>query len=330
MIVFIPAAVLVVIAALIIIKRMTKANIVRRAYGSKPAFKLIANPFSIAKIQQQLAVTANPDERYLYIVTIGRSANLALLKNWVEQQPNSPHANLSYGVRLAQSAWIQHFDSNDDEIGFIESARQSASFRQQVEEALAHLRVAAQQAPSDPTPFAFLITCTAWLGGEMDQYFHYYNKAMQRDSDNWGVNLAMVLALSTKWGGDNQHMLTFAEQTAKKAAYGSNLKLLPFKAYLEMWKSHQGVQGSDSILQDEQVRAQSRVWFMEWRQAQGSSHSGIFARYNALCWLWLIEETALAKAIYQEVVDHIADEHLRWTGLQGQLGSISAALQDRT
>lgn len=307
-------------------KRAGRRKVVKHAFGCTEAYRLIAKPHNIDQIKGKFEQLKKPDERYFYSIAISRKANLEQLCRWALAEPNNPHANLCYGVRLAQYAWQSTIAQENDEIGTISNP----AFRQQVEVACGHLLVAARQAPSDPTPFIFLITYATWLGDGVERYFYYYNQAIHRDPQSWGANMAMVVALSQKWGGDNQHMLKFANQVAKQAPLGCDLKLLPYKAYLELWKYHRDVEqntpAANNVLANADLIAQSRVWFIEWRQANVQYKSSVFARYNALSWLWLLGEEQLAATIFAEVSDKINDVHLKWTGLEGQLARMQADL----
>lgn len=307
-----------------------KARFKSDAFGCPKAFKLIANRHSIKTIQKSFNIVRNPSERYFNCVVISRSTSVKQLTSWVAQAPKDPQANLCYGVCLIQHAWQQVGLDQDsfldgDDTGFI----QDSLFRHNILKAKSHLRVAAQQSPSDPTPFIFLLVCATYLQEGVDKYFTLYSQATSLDPNSWGANVAMVVALSKRWGGDNQHMLAFAKNVAEKAQNGSDVKLLPYKAYLELWKytRHQSNQlASNALLNDPDVRHYCQVLFKQWQPNKVRRYSSVFACYNALAWLWVLQEHGAAKQVFSQTQHRISERHLRWTGLAGKLAQITAAL----
>lgn len=307
-----------------------KKRLRNEAFGCPRAFKLIANRHSIKAIQKSFNMVRNPSERYFNCVVISRSASVKQLASWVAQAPKDPHANLCYGVCLIQHAWRQvgidnpDFINNDD-TGFIHSGL----FRHNILKAKNHLRIAAQQSPSDPTPYIFLLVCATYLQEGVDKYFTLYSKATSLNPYSWGANVAMVIALSKKWGGDDQHMLAFAKQVAAKSPFGSDVKLLPYKAYLELWKynnKQQNTLASEALFNDSSIRHYCQTLFTEWQPSKVRRHSSVFACYNALAWLWVLQEHGAAKQVYRQTQHRISERHLRWTGLEGKLAQMKSTL----
>lgn len=295
--------------------------IAEKAYGRSDIYRAVHRRWRYEPLAKALAARQADDERYLFCVVLSRCTPMPLLERWVVSQPHSSDAHLCYGVRLIQQTIAAMAD--DDRWP---TAPEKTKFR----EAQAHLEDAARFAPNDATPYIYLILSAMWLQQGVDRYFFWFSKATAIAPNNYGLHVIMVLALSKKWGGDNQHMFGFAKRVAAQAPAGSDLKLLPFKALLEQWKyyrdRHPDRMSVQALLADPSLQDYSQRLFATWRDGHTVQATTHFALYHALAWLWLIKDEAATAEVLARLDGHVRDIHLKWTGIAGRLPAIKAGI----
>lgn len=162
------------------------------------------------------------------------------------------------------------------------------------------------------------------------QRHYYFEEAVARDPDNWAVHMHMVVALTTKWGGNNEEMIAFVEELAETAPTGSDLPIILLKAYIEHWKyldafanepeKAKAFIASDNIKNKALAAYQKSLGSEKHRE----SSSTIFARYNASAWFWTVRNKDVLKIELNALENKIDDIHWRWTWTEGGLEQAKA------
>jgi len=135
----------------------------------------------------------------------------------------------------------------------------------------------------------------------------------------------MIIALSEKWGGDNEEMISFAEEASNSAPLGSDLSAILIKAYLEYWKYLDVFQDkpeeANTFVKAEEIQTKAALAYM--RSLGSEQHKktavSIFARYNTSAWFWVVKDHDRLKNDLNILGDKIEDIHWRWAGPEGEL-----------
>ena len=192
----------------------------------------------------------------------------------------------------------------------------------------------AEKSPEDPTPWAYLVMVATWYSDPDEIKYEYFNEAVARDSNNWAAHMRMIIALSEKWGGDNEEMIEFARSASSKAPVGSDLKAIVVKAYIEYWKyldmfEDKPNEAKDFIL-DEKIQKEiidaydnslAHDNFFE-------SKVSIFVRYNLSGWFWLTKDHNRLKNELATLGNKIEDIHWRWVCTEGELQDARAFVNE--
>lgn len=233
----------------------------------------------------------------------------------------SADALLCYGARLLQWSW----DARGYGRGFEVSKKRWALFFERLDKTRNILGQCASQNPEDPTPWAYLIMVSTWFSDDIEEREYYFNQAVERDQDNWAAHMHMVIALSEKWGGNNEQMIAFAQSTFERAQEGSDLPIILLKAYIEYWKYLDVfVDMSDEakqFIESEKIKTKAIEAYKKSLQSTNhkDSASSIFARYNASSWFWITKDRDKLRVELDILDDKIEDIHWRWAGSEGEL-----------
>lgn len=163
-------------------------------------------------------------------------------ESWVEQateqRPDSAEAWLLRGAHSVHWAWVARGRGEGDQVG-----QASADlFLDRLDNALGELQRAAELAPADPTPYAYLLRCARGLQLDPEASEEWYQELKTRDPLHRSGHSQMLQNLCDKWGGDDQKMATFARQVTASAPEGHGIHSLIAEAHLELWLSDESGQ----------------------------------------------------------------------------------------
>ena len=329
---------LIVVAALVLaaigylfFKRIGKQRAIRQcSYGNVEIYNLLSKPDDYTRLKKVMSEAETFADRYFISVSVSRLFPLEQLAAWVESEPDSADALLCYGARLLQWSWDARGYGRGHEV----SDEQWSLFFERLEQTRDVLIRCTNERTEDPTPWAYLIMVSTWYSDEPDDREFYFEQALQRDPENWAAHMHMVIALSEKWGGDNDEMMAFAEEVAENAPEGSDLPIIMLKAYIEYWKYL-------DIFVDESIEALKFIKSREtkertinaYRKSLGSNRHAdcattIFARYNASSWFWIVKHRELLETELGALGDKIEDIHWRWAGSEGELDDARAFVKN--
>lgn len=299
-----------------------KENDIRQcSYGSIKAYEIHKNASDYTLLKKQLSEVKSFEERYFYSVSISRLFPLDVLERWVKDEPNSADALLYYGARLVQWSW----DARGYGRGYQVSEEKWRIFFERLNKTRSVLMKCAELMPLDPTPWAYLIIVSTWNSDDYNVKASYFEKAIKRDPYNWAAHMHMVIALSEKWGGDNEEMVLFAEDASNAAPLGSDLPAILIKAYLENWKYLNFFQDNreEATAFVQTVEIQTKAALAYERSLASDNHKetavSIFTRYNTSAWFWVVKDYSRLKNDLDFLGNKIEDIHWRWAGTEGEL-----------
>lgn len=150
-------------------------------------------------------------------------------KEWVKGRAGDPIAHLLAGSALLAEAW--RIRGSDWAKNVPDSAW--AGMHENLELAAEHLTVAEHLAPSMPSAPALHLMVARGLGYPPDAQRDLLHRALSADPLHFGAHWTYIVNRSWKWGGDNDEMLSFAREAARKGPAGSPLKGLVVTALAE-------------------------------------------------------------------------------------------------
>ncbi|MFT7056586.1 MAG: hypothetical protein ACJAR3_002222 [Roseivirga sp.] len=302
-------------------KTRKESSIRQCSYGNLKAYEILKNTTDYDLLRKQLSEAKTFEERYFYSVSISRLFPLDILERWSNEEPDSADALLCYGARLVQWSW----DARGYGRGAQVSEKNWEQFFERLDKTHNVLMKCSEAMPSDPTPWAYMIIVSTWNSDDHDIRASYFEEAVERDPHNWAAHMHMVIALSEKWGGDNEEMISFAEQASDTAPLGSDLPAILIKAYLENWKYldvfEDKPEEASAFVKSEEIQTKAAATYL--RSLGSELHKetavSIFARYNTSAWFWVIKDHDRLKNDLDILGDKIEDIHWRWAGLEGEL-----------
>lgn len=291
------------------------------SYGNVQAYEVLKNSNNYQLLKQRMSEASSFEERYLYTVSISRLFPMEVLERWVNDEPHSADALLCYGARLVQWSWNARGDGMEEQ----PSRVKWKIFFERLDKTRGVLLKSAGLMPTDPTPWAYLIMVSTWNSDDFDTREFNFNQAVERDPHNWAAHMHMIIALSQKWGGNNQEMLAFAEKASNDAPVGSDLPAILIKAYLENWKflsvSEEKSGDADAFIKSDEIRTKAEEAYS--RSLGATEHVetavSIFARYNTSAWFWIVKDKSRLKQDLDKLGSNIEDIHWRWAGPEGNL-----------
>lgn len=299
-----------------------KENAIRQcSYGSLKAYEILKNTSDYDLIKKQLSESHTFEERYFYSVSISRLFPMEILERWSNEEPNSADALLCLGARMVQWSW----DARGYGRGYQVSEKKWETFFERLAKTQHVLMRCAEAMPSDPTPWAYMIIVSTWNSDDHKIRSSYFEEAVERDPHNWAAHIHMIIALSEKWGGDNEEMISFAEHVSDSAPIGSDLSAILLKAYLEYWKyldvfQDRPEEASTFVKTEEiQIKAISAYQHSLGSEQHKQTAVSIFARYNTSAWFWVVRDHDRLKNDLNILGNKIEDIHWRWAGPEGEL-----------
>lgn len=261
------------------------------------------------------------DQRYFYSLSFSRILALKATKRWIKATPNSSDAWLVYGATMLIRSW----NARGFGRGYEVSKRRWKKFHKLLEKTRVILLKAAELNDKDPTPWAYLIMVATWASDDDMVKDEYFNKAIQRDSENWPAHLHMIIALSKKWGGSHKAMYKFARNAALSARPGSDVPVILIKAHLEYYKYlaefENNEQAAEHFLNSNDTKWESVKIYKNTlaHPDHKDTKTTIFARYNFSGWLWALKDIELLKNEFRIIGDSIDSDHWTWVGFFDQL-----------
>ncbi|CAB9496119.1 expressed unknown protein [Seminavis robusta] len=165
----------------------------------------------------------------------GAMATLATLQQWAKCEPDNKDAQLLFGLILITSAWRSLSPTNSRDLSEQEQFR---AFSRRASKAEQALQSAMDIDPSDPLPYATMLTATRELGKLRTTFQKFQQNC--KDPHNLNVHQVMLLRLTPHWGGSLPEMLDFARSAtvASKSPppKGHPLWSLLAKAHLLAWE----------------------------------------------------------------------------------------------
>lgn len=291
------------------------------SYGCIKAYKILEHPNKYIQLKELFDSLSSPAERYFYSVSMSRNMFPQALKEWTEKYPESGDALLCYGARLLQWSWSARGYGLGREV----SDSEWEVFFNRLDETKEVLLKCTEKSPEDPTPWAYLIMVATWRSESEEIKYHYFNEAISRDPNNWAAHMHMIIALSEKWGGNNEDMIEFARQSSKDAPIGSDLKAILVKAYIEYWKYLDIFEDSpddakafilDHEIQSDIIEAyNSSLAHDDFCESKVT----IFVRYNLSSWFWTTRDRSRLRNELLILGSKVEDIHWRWTCTEGEL-----------
>ena len=299
-----------------------KKSLIRQcSYGNVEIYNLLMNAKDYSPLKELMAKVEAHEDRYFVSLGISRLFPVEYLEDWLNNEPKSADALLCFGARMVQLSW----DARGHGRGYEVSDEKWADFFKKLEKTKDILNRCAEANPNDPTPWAYLIMVSTWHSDDLDTRYHYFEQAIARDKNNWPAHLHMIIALSEKWGGDNEEMVLFAQEIVTTADEGSDLPVILIKAYIEYWKYlylfEDKLEQAELFINSEEIQSQAVAAY---NKSLGSklhcdTSTSIFARYNASSWFWTVKDKALLKKELDYLGNKIEDIHWSWAGSEGEL-----------
>ena len=157
--------------------------------------------------------------------------SLSQLKSWCEREPQNPVAKLALGVAALDAAWQARTGRRARDVA--ESAWQSfASLSGEARHALAQ---AAELAPDDPTPWAFLVK-VAMGEGDQEAVLGALDEANRRDAGHYFAHDNAMFALTEKWLGSHRASLDLVRNAAAQLPPGAPVHGLVIAAHINVWQ----------------------------------------------------------------------------------------------
>lgn len=150
------------------------------------------------------------------------------LDQWVRDFPQSPWAKLVQGQQATRWAWAARSSAVASDV----NASAWPMFLQRLGLAETALEAAAKLLPGHPLASGLVITVLMGMQAPPEQIAATFDQAVENAPTFVRAHLAMLTALSGKWGGDNAAMLDFAR---RRAALFAALKMLIPLAHLEVY-----------------------------------------------------------------------------------------------
>ena len=320
--IFLILCALSILSMLMYFHRKHKNNKRRQcAYGCIKAYNVLDKPGQYSDLKELFETLDSHEERYFYSVSMSRIMFPQALDKWTNSHPDSGDALLCYGARLLQWFWSARGYGRGAEI----SEAQWKEFFRRLDKTRQVLLECADKTPEDPTPWAYLIMVATWYSDSDELKFEYYEEAIARDPYNWAAHMHMIIALSEKWGGDNQEMLEFARKASRNAPTGSDLKLILVKAYIEYWKYldlfENKIDEANDFLMDKNIQKDIVDLYNDSLNHESFKETKItiFVRYNLSGWFWLTRDRSRLKKELSILGNKIEDIHWRWVCTEGQL-----------
>ncbi len=186
------------------------------------------------------------------------------------------------------------------------------TFFKRLEQAEEDLRKAAELAPKNPEPHAWLIASGGALGCSQTELKQRFKSLTRRDTDHFQGHSNLLIALYRRPEGSDNELFSFARRLSDQAAPGSLIHALIAQAHVERWAMEvfsNGVESANTGILAPQVSAELRA---AWLRLFGSPdyHSGVL-------------EPAVAG--YFAVAFYLAEDHQGVADAMGRIGQYAVS-----
>jgi hypothetical protein len=183
-------------------------------------------------VREFLMNVDDPDDRYFYLnVAADLPGPQPWVERWTNAEPTSALALLVRGTHEVHWAWQARSARHAKYV----SAEQRQTFVDRLRVAETHLDESAELDPSDPAPWAQLISCGMGRQVGPVEAMRRFNAVTARHRWHIGAHLRMLQQLCVKWGGSHEEMHKFAEETVATMPAGCGLGSLIAWAHFEEW-----------------------------------------------------------------------------------------------
>jgi hypothetical protein len=183
-------------------------------------------------VHEFLRTVADPDELAFHVGLCSRAKGLqAWVGEWIDAEPRSYLPMLVRGVHTIGWAWL----ARGNALGKDTSEAQFRIFHRRLRMAHEYLTEAAARNPDDPTAWSELIVCGVGLALGVDEAWRRFREAVARYRWHLGAHHGLFMQLCLKWGGSDELMHRFAEETAATAPPATGLAVLVADAHVERW-----------------------------------------------------------------------------------------------
>jgi hypothetical protein len=174
----------------------------------------------------------DPDDRYFYVnIATDLPGAQPWLEQWTSAEPTSALALLARGAHEVHWAWEARSGRHAKYV----SAEQRRTFVDRLRMAESHLDESAERDPSDPAPWAQLISCGMGRQVGRAEAMRRFHEVTARHRWHVGAHLRMLQQLCEKWGGSHEEMHEFADQTLADMPAGSSIGSVVAWAHFEQW-----------------------------------------------------------------------------------------------
>jgi hypothetical protein len=183
-------------------------------------------------LHEFLRAVDNPDDLQFYVSLSSRTKGLqAWVGEWADAEPGSYLPMLVRGAHAIEWAWL----ARGTALAKDTSVAQFRIFERRLRMAHEYLTEAIARNAHDPTAWAELITCGVGMGLGVEEARHRYREAVARHRWHLGAHAGLFMQLCLKWGGSDELMHRFAEETAASAPPDTGLAVLVADAHIERW-----------------------------------------------------------------------------------------------
>lgn len=229
-------------------------------------------------------------------------------EEWLRAEPESPAVALIQAGNLHSRA----AKARGGDVAANTSAEQFRAFNALSRQAAeAGVRAMELAAPNDPGPVTLLMR-TLFAGGA-EALDDLYAEALRRDPHNFDAHeLALVLRCQ-KWFGSHEQMFAIARAASEAAPAGNRAVLMPLYAHIEYalrefaWgdRDKKTEQACRRYFRTPEVQQEVDRCIAKWRAAEPSSVRLAGVRQWMAVYYCLIGRRAEAKAVFDELGEHV-------------------------
>ncbi len=230
-------------------------------------------------------------ERYYFCDLLAREVPKKVLSEWAKAHPDDASALLLWGRCCITEAWKIRGTGVGSSVG----DEAIEGFFARLQEAEAALRKAAELAPQDPTPWAYLLIVTRGLNEDMAQAESYVREALRRGSTFLPAYRQLLVRYTEKWGGSHDKMFGLARAANKKHP-GTELSVLLADAHIEraLYPVHfeNDRDALDVYLQRDDVREEVARAYDASLGAKDfqENRATLFSRHAFALWFYLVDD----------------------------------------
>ena len=183
-------------------------------------------------LHEFLSSVDNADDLDFYVSLSSRTKGLqAWVGEWADAEPRSYLPMLVRGAHAVEWAWL----ARGTALARDTSVAQFRIFQRRLRMAHEYLTEAAVRNPQDPTAWSELIVCAVGMGLGVDEAQRRFREAVARYPWHRGAHAGLFMQLCQKWGGSDELMHRFAEETAATAPPATGLAVLVADTHVERW-----------------------------------------------------------------------------------------------